>query len=56
MFVGPSLKAETLPIMVILVDDGDGARVQVDPEEVGPHLHAALQFVILLNRRHLSGD
>lgn len=42
--------------MVILVDDRDGARVQVDPEEVGPHLHAALQFVILLNRRHLTGD
>lgn len=39
----------TLPIVVVLVDDGDGARVQVDPEEVGPHLHAALQLVALLN-------
>lgn len=42
--------------MVVLVDDGDGARVQVDPEEVGPHLHAALQLVTLLNCRQSTVD
>lgn len=41
--------------MVVLVDDGDGARVQVDPEEVGPHLYAALQLVTLLNSRQPTG-
>lgn len=40
--------------MVILVDDGDGARVQVDPEEVGPHPHAALQPVALLDSIQLA--
>lgn len=42
--------------MVVLVDDGDGARVQVDPEEVRPHLHAALQLVTLLNSRQPTVD
>lgn len=42
--------------MVVLVDDGDGARMQVDPEEVGPHLHAALQLVALLNSRQPAVD
>lgn len=42
--------------MVVLVDDGDGARVQVDPEEVGPHLHAALQLVALLDSRPSAVD
>lgn len=37
------------PVVVVLVDDGDGARVQVDPEEVGPDLHAALQPVAPLD-------
>lgn len=40
--------APALPIVVVLVDDRDGPRVQVDPEEVRPHLHAALQPVALL--------
>lgn len=40
--------------MVVLVDDRDGARVQVDPEEVGPHLHAALQPVGLLDPSQLA--
>lgn len=40
--------------MVVLVDDRDGARVQVDPEEVRPHLHAALQPVALLDFSQLS--
>lgn len=40
--------------MVVLVDDGDGARVQVDPEEVWPHLHAALQLVALLDPSQLA--
>lgn len=39
----------TLPVVVVLVDDGDGARMQVDPEKVRPHLHAALQPVALLD-------
>lgn len=40
--------------MVVLVDDRDGARVQVDPEEVWPHLHAALQPVALLDSSQLA--
>lgn len=40
--------------MVVLVDDRDGARVQVDPEEVRPHLHAALQLVALLDSSQLA--
>lgn len=43
-----------LPVMVVLVDDGDGSRVQVDPEEVGPHLHAALQPVAFLDTSQLA--
>jgi len=35
----------TPPVVVVLVDDGDGARVQVEAQEVGPHAHAALQGV-----------
>lgn len=42
--------------MVVLVDDRDGARMQVDPEEVGPHLHAALQLVALLKSRQPAVD
>lgn len=42
--------------MVVLVDDRDGARMQVDPEEVRPHLHAALQLVTLLNSRQPAVD
>lgn len=42
--------------MVVLVDDRDGARMQVDPEEVGPHLHAALQLVTLLKSRQPAVD
>lgn len=40
--------------MVVLVDDRDGARMQVDPEEVRPHLHAALQLVALLDSGKLA--
>lgn len=40
--------APASPIVVVLVDDRDGPRMQVDPEEVRPHLHAALQPVALL--------
>lgn len=47
-------KVCTVPVMVVLVDDRDGARVQVDPEEVGPHLHAALQLVALLDSSQLA--
>lgn len=42
--------------MVVLVDDGDGARVQVDPQEVRPHLHAALQLVGVLDPSQLAVD
>lgn len=40
--------------MVVLVDDGDGARMQMDPEEVGPNLHASLQPVGLLHSSQLA--
>lgn len=42
--------------MVVLVDDGDGPRVQVDPEEVGPNLHASLQLVAALDSGQLAVD
>lgn len=45
-----------LPIVVVLMDDRDGARVQVDPEEVGPHLHASLQPVAFLHSGQLTVD
>lgn len=35
----------TLPVMVVLVDDRDAAWVQVDPQEVRPDPHGALQLV-----------
>lgn len=38
-----------LPVVVVLVDDRNGPRVQVDPEEVGPHFNATLQPVGLLD-------
>ncbi len=44
----------TLPVMVVLMDDRDGARVQVDPEKVGPNLHAALQPVAPLDPSELA--
>lgn len=37
------------PVMVVLVDDGDGARVEVYPQEVRPHPHASLQPIALLD-------
>lgn len=37
------------PIMVVLVDHRDGARVKMDPQKVRPDLDAALQPVILLD-------
>ena len=40
--------------MVELVDNGDAAGVQVQPQEVGPHPHAALQPVGLLEPRQLA--
>lgn len=46
----------SLPVMVVLVDNGDGPRVQVDPEEVGPNLHAALQLVAALDSSQLAVD
>lgn len=43
-----------LPVVVVLVDDGDGAWVQVDPQEVGPHPDAALQSVAPLDLVQLT--
>lgn len=43
-----------LPVVVVLVDDGDGARVQVDPQKVGPHPDAALQPVAPLDAVQLT--
>lgn len=51
-----ALRVCTLPVMVVLVDDGDGARVQVDPQEVRPHLHTALQLVGVLDPSQLAVD
>lgn len=44
----------TLPIVVVLVDDGDSSRVQVDPEKVRPDIDAALQPVALLYLSQLT--
>lgn len=46
----------TLPVVVVLVDDGDGAGVQVDPQEVRPHFDAALQLVGVLQPSQLAVD
>lgn len=40
--------------MVELVDYGNGAGVQVKPQEVGPDRHAALQTVVLLDPGQLA--